>query len=127
GGRYEERQSPSHAGRGKTWKDRAAQGPRRPQGTLCQPRGAPKAAEGTAFATFDGHRADDYNGYIFATTDFGESWKAIRNGIPDSAGTAHVVREHPRNTNLLFAGTEFGLWVSWDRGANWTALKSNFP
>jgi len=37
------------------------------------------------------------------------------------------VREHPRNTNLLFAGTEFGLWVSWDRGANWTSLKSNFP
>jgi len=39
----------------------------------------------------------------------------------------HVVREHPRNTNLLFAGTEFGLWASWDRGANWTALKNNFP
>jgi len=38
-----------------------------------------------------------------------------------------VVREHPRNQNLLFAGTEFGLWVSWDRGANWTAFKNNFP
>jgi hypothetical protein len=59
--------------------------------------------------------------------NFGESWKSIRNGIPDSAGTVHVLREHPRNTNLLFAGTEFGLWVSWDRGANWTALKNNFP
>ena len=46
---------------------------------------------------------------------------------PDSAGSVHVVREHPRSTNLLFAGTEFGLWVSWDRGANWTALKNNFP
>jgi hypothetical protein len=39
----------------------------------------------------------------------------------------HVVREHPRSMNLLFVGTEFGLWVSWDRGGNWTALKSNFP
>jgi hypothetical protein len=39
----------------------------------------------------------------------------------------HVVREHPHSTNLLFAGTEFGLWISWDRGANWTALKNNFP
>src|SRR6266849_6575885 len=44
-----------------------------------------------------------------------------------SSGTLHVVREHPRNQNLLFAGTEFGLWVSWDRGANWAALKNNFP
>ena len=61
------------------------------------------------------------------TNDYGENWKAIRNGIPDLAGSVHVVREHPRNTNLLFAGTEFGLWTSWDRGANWTALKNNFP
>jgi predicted transcriptional regulator len=77
--------------------------------------------------TFDGHRSDDYGVYIFSTSDYGESWKAIRNGIPDSAGSVHVVREHPRNANLLFAGTEFGLWVSWDHGANWTALKNNFP
>src|SRR5262249_3776094 len=49
------------------------------------------------------------------------------NGIPDSAGTVHVLREHPRNSNLLFAGTEFGLWISWDRGVNWTAFKNNFP
>jgi hypothetical protein len=88
---------------------------------------ASKAGEGAAFLTFDGHRNDDYGIYIFATNDYGESWKAIRNGIPDSAGSVHVVREHPRNQNLLFAGLEFGLWVSWDRGANWTALKNNFP
>jgi hypothetical protein len=88
---------------------------------------ASKYGEGTAYATFDGHRNDDYNAYIFLTTDYGESWKPIRNGIPDSAGTVHVVREHPRDANLLFAGTEFGLWVSWDRGGNWTALKNNLP
>jgi len=88
---------------------------------------ASKAGEGAAFVTFDGHRSDDYGIYIFATNDYGESWKAIRNGIPDSAGSVHVIREHPRNQNLLFAGLEFGLWVSWDRGANWTALKNNFP
>src|SRR5256884_3312073 len=86
-----------------------------------------KTAEGAAFATFDGHRGDDYGVYIFATTDYGETWKSIRSGIPDSAGTVHVIREHLRNSNLLFAGTEFGLWVSWDRGGNWTALKNNFP
>ena len=112
---------------GKTWKNVASKAPGVPKGTYVSRVVASKTAEGAAFATFDGHRADDYNVYIFATTDFGETWKSIRNGIPDSAGTVHVLREHPRNTNLLFAGTEFGLWVSWDRGANWTALKNNFP
>jgi hypothetical protein len=112
---------------GKTWKNVASRVPGVPKGTYVSRVVASKAGEGAAFATFDGHRSDDYGIYIFATNDYGESWKAIRNGIPDSAGSVHVVREHPRNQNLLFAGLEFGLWVSWDRGANWTALKNNFP
>jgi photosystem II stability/assembly factor-like uncharacterized protein len=112
---------------GKTWKNVASKAPGVPKGTYVSRVVASKTAEGAALVAFDGHRGDDYNVYIFATTDYGESWKAIRNGIPDSAGSVHVVREHPRNTNLLFAGTEFGLWASWDRGANWTALKNNFP
>lgn len=112
---------------GKSWKNVADRVKGVPKGTYVSRVLASKYAEGTAYATFDGHRSDDYNVYIYATTDYGETWKAIRNGIPDSAGTVHVVREHPRNQSLLFAGTEFGLWVSWDRGANWTALKNNLP
>ncbi|PYT97068.1 MAG: hypothetical protein DMG38_21440 [Acidobacteria bacterium] len=112
---------------GKTWKNVVTKVSGVPKGTYVSRVVASKTGEGAAFATFDAHRSDDYNVYIFATSDYGESWKAIRNGIPDSAGTVHVIREHPRNTNLLFAGTEFGLWVSWDRGANWTAFKNNFP
>jgi photosystem II stability/assembly factor-like uncharacterized protein len=112
---------------GKTWKNVAARVPGVPRGTYVSRVVASKTGEGAALAAFDGHRSDDYNVYIFATNDYGESWKAIRNGIPESAGSVHVVREHPRSTNLLFAGMEFGLWVSWDRGANWTALKNSFP
>ncbi|MGB9464584.1 MAG: hypothetical protein WBR10_05685, partial [Candidatus Acidiferrum sp.] len=112
---------------GKSWKNVASRVPGVPKGTYVTRVVASKYAEGAAYVTFDGHRTDDYNVYIFFTSDYGENWKAIRNGIPDSAGTVHVVREHPRNANLLFAGTEFGLWVSWDHGANWTALKNNFP
>jgi photosystem II stability/assembly factor-like uncharacterized protein len=112
---------------GKSWKNVAGKVPGVPRGTYVSRVVASRSGEGAAFVTFDGHRSDDYNVYIFATSDFGENWKVIRTGIPDAAGTVHVVREHPRNTNLLFAGTEFGLWVSWDRGANWTALKNNFP
>jgi photosystem II stability/assembly factor-like uncharacterized protein len=112
---------------GKTWKNVAERVPGLPKGTYVTRVVASKYAEGAAFATFDGHRTDDYNVYLFQTSDYGETWKAIRNGIPDSAGTVHVVREHPKSRNLLFAGTEFGLWVSWDHGSNWTALKNNFP
>jgi photosystem II stability/assembly factor-like uncharacterized protein len=112
---------------GKTWKNVALRVPGVPKGTYVTRVVASKYAEGAAFVTFDGHRTDDYNVYLFQTSDYGETWKAIRNGIPDSAGTVHVVREHPRSENLLFAGTEFGLWVSWDHGANWTALKNNLP
>ncbi len=112
---------------GKTWKNVADKVPGVPKGTYVSRVLASRVSEGSAFVTFDGHRNDDYNVYIFTTSDHGETWKPIRNGIPDSAATVHVVREHPRNTNLLFAGTEFGLWISWDRGANWTAFKNNFP
>ena len=112
---------------GKTWKNVVGKVPGVPTGTYVTRVVASKYGEGKAFVTFDGHRSDDYNVYIFETSDYGESWKAIRKGIPDSAGTVHVIREHPGNANLLFAGTEFGLWVSWDHGANWTALKNNFP
>lgn len=112
---------------GKTWKNVAAKPAGVPKGTHVSRVIASKFAEGTAYVAFDGHRGNDFNVYLFQTTDYGETWKAIRNGIPNSAGTLKVVREHPRNQNLLFAGTEFGLWVSWDRGANWSALKNNLP
>src|SRR5215470_9100939 len=112
---------------GKTWKNVASKVPGVPKGTYVSRVVASKTGEGAAFATFDGHRSDDYGVYVFATTDYGETWKSTCNGIPNSAGTIHVIREHPRNTHLLFAGTEFGLWVSWDRGGNWTPLKNNFP
>src|SRR6266446_1027877 len=112
---------------GKMWKNVASKVPGVPRGTYVSRVAASKTGEGAALLAFDGHRGDDNSVYVFTTSDYGETWKSIRSGIPDSAGSVHVVREHPRNQNLLFAGLEFGLWVSWDRGANWTALKNNFP
>jgi photosystem II stability/assembly factor-like uncharacterized protein len=112
---------------GKSWKNVASRVPGLPKGTYVSRVVASKYAQGTAYATFDGHRTNDYGIYVFVTTDYGETWKAMRNGIPDTAGSVHVIREHPRNSNLLFAGSEFGLWVSLDHGANWAALRNNFP
>jgi photosystem II stability/assembly factor-like uncharacterized protein len=112
---------------GQNWKNVATRVPGVPKGTYVSRVVASKYAEGTAYAAFDGHRSDDYNVYIYMTTDYGENWKNIGSGIPKTAGTVSVVREHPRNQNLLFAGTEFGLWISWDRGASWSPLRMNLP
>ncbi len=112
---------------GKTWKNVAERVPGVPKGTYVSRVAASRYAEGTAYGAFDGHRSNDFNVYLFMTTDYGETWKAISGGIPASNGTVHVVREHPRNPSLLFAGTEYGAYISFDRGANWTALKMNLP
>src|SRR5207253_304324 len=84
------------------------------------------AESGTAYVTFDRHWWDDFHPYVFMTTDFGQTWKSISSGLPD-AGWLHLVREHPKNPNLLIAGTETGAFVSINRGAQWTRLKNNLP
>jgi photosystem II stability/assembly factor-like uncharacterized protein len=112
---------------GKTWKNVVGAVPGVPKGTYVSRVIASHHADGTAYATFDGHRSNDFGIYVFTTTDFGETWKAIRNGIPDNKGVVNVIREHHRSANLLFAGTEYGAYVSFDRGANWTRLKMNLP
>ena len=112
---------------GQTWKNVAGRVPGVPKGTYVSRVVAARAAEGTAYVTFDGHRSNDFNVYVFMTTDYGETWTAISNGLPTNRGTLHVIREHPNNPNLLFAGTEYGVFVSFDRGANWHSLKANLP
>lgn len=82
-------------------------------------------AEGTAYLAIDRHRNDDRKPYLFKTTDFGASWQPIANNLPD--GSVLVIREDLRNKNLLFAGTEFGLFLSLDGGAHWQRLNRGFP
>src|SRR5438105_3689592 len=61
------------------------------------------------------------------TDDFGRTWKPICKGITEADGTVHVVREDPANPNLLFAGTEFGMFVSFNRGESWEKMKNGLP
>lgn len=112
---------------GKTWKNVADRTKGVPKGTYVSRVVASRHKEGTAYATFDGHRSNDFNVYVYMTTDYGETWKPIRNGLPDGNDIVHVIREHFRNPRLLFVGTEHGLFVSFDQGARWTRLKSNLP
>jgi len=81
---------------------------------------------GTAYATFDMHRWDDYKPYVYMTTDFGETWTSITSNLPP-LGYLHVVREDLENRDLLFVGSEFGLFLSFDRGKNWVPYKNDFP
>ena len=82
---------------------------------------------GTAYVTFDDHRSGDFAIYIYVTRNYGDSFTRITSGIPPEAGTVHVIREDPVNPNLLFAGTEFGLFASFDKGANWHRMKNGLP
>ena len=112
---------------GETWKNVVANVPGVPKGTYVARVVASKYGDGTAFVAFDGHRGNDFTPYLFLTTDFGEHWTDISEGLPRNNGTLHAVAEHFRNPNLLFAGTEFGLFVSFDRGKHWRELKNNLP
>ncbi|MBT9333240.1 WD40/YVTN/BNR-like repeat-containing protein [Paracidobacterium acidisoli] len=80
----------------------------------------------TAYAAVDRHRLDDQKPYLYITHDFGKTWKLSVNGIaPDSF--LNAVREDPEQRNLLFAGTELGVYVSFNDGGDWQPLQLNLP
>lgn len=81
---------------------------------------------GTAYIAVDRHKLDDIKPYIYKTHDFGKTWTEIVGGIPDNA-YVHAVREDTVRKGLLFAGTEKGVYVSFDDGANWHPLQLNMP
>ena len=83
---------------------------------------------GTAYVPADHHQDNDYTAYFFKTTDFGKTWTRLNLNLPAAkTGWAHVIREDPKNRNVLYAGTELGLWVSFDAGSRWTSLRQNMP
>jgi len=111
---------------GATWTNVVEKVPGLPKGTYVSRVEASRSGAGVAWVAFDGHRSLDFKPYLYRTEDFGQTWTARAAGIPDGS-TLSVVREHPTATNVVLAGTERGLYVSWDRGASWTRLKANLP
>jgi photosystem II stability/assembly factor-like uncharacterized protein len=81
---------------------------------------------GTAYLAADRCRWDDFHPYLYKTTDFGQTWTKIVGGLPDNVFT-HAIREDKVRKGLLFAGTETGVWVSFDDGGQWQALQLNLP
>jgi hypothetical protein len=81
---------------------------------------------GAAYVAIDRHKLDDHKPYLFKTADYGKSWTKITTGLPDNSYT-HSVKEDPKRKGLLYAGTENGVYVSFDDGGHWQSLKLNLP
>ena len=82
--------------------------------------------KGTAYVAATMYQFDDFRPYLYKTTDYGKTWKKIDSGIPPGAFT-RVVREDPVRPGLLYAGTETGLYISFDDGASWRPFQRNLP
>ena len=80
----------------------------------------------TAYVSVDGHRSDDLEPYLFVTHDYGGTWQSLAATLPPM-GNIQVVREDPQNKDLLFVGTEFGLYISLDGGKRWQPFMNNLP
>lgn len=81
--------------------------------------------EGTAYVTYTGFHYDDFRPFVYKTTDFGETWKSISNGLPEEA--VNVIKEDYKNPNLLFLGTDKAVYVTIDGGKHWAKMKNNMP
>ena len=82
--------------------------------------------ENVVYGAFNNHKNGDFKPYLFKSTNKGKSWVSISNGLPER-GSVYTIAEDHVDANLLFAGTEFGVFVSNDGGENWVALKGGLP
>lgn len=80
----------------------------------------------TVYAAFDNHKNGDFKSYLLKSTDRGHTWTSIASNLPER-GSVHAFIEDPVNPNLMFVGTEFGLFFTIDGGGHWIPLRGNFP
>jgi hypothetical protein len=110
---------------GKSWTNVVGNVPGLPKFSWVSWVEASRFKAGTAYAAFDRHTFGDLDPWVFRTTDFGKTWMRIDKGMH---GYAHVIKEDTVSPDLLFCGTELGLWISSDGGRNWAEFKGgHFP
>jgi photosystem II stability/assembly factor-like uncharacterized protein len=113
---------------GKTWTNVTANLPGLPEWGTISNIDASRFDAGAAYLTVDAHQINNRDPFIYKTADYGKTWTLITNGIPHSMlSYAHCVRENPARKGMLFAGTENGLYLSFDDGGNWQPLESGLP
>ena len=113
------------ADEGARWSNVAANLPGVPKGTWVSCVEASLHDRRAAFVTADGHRRGDLKPYVLATDDLGATWRTL--ATPDVTGHAHVIRQDPVNPDLLYLGTENGLFITLDRGRHWARFSEEFP
>ncbi len=109
---------------GKTWSNITPK--QMPEWSLISQIEVSPHAAATAYLAVDRHELDDFKPYIYKTSDYGKTWTLLTNGIPDNT-FVRAVREDPKRKGLLYAGTETGVYVSFDDGKNWQSLQLNLP
>jgi len=113
---------------GKTWSNVVANVPNLAKASWVSWVEAGRFADGVAYAAFDRHTFGDMQPYVFKTSDFGQTWTPLTAPGTDVRGFAHVIKEDLVSPDLLFLGTEFGLWISGDGGTQWAQYKGHdFP
>jgi photosystem II stability/assembly factor-like uncharacterized protein len=111
---------------GKTWTNVTSKFSNVPKNAYVSGLVASAHDANTVYAAFDNHFADDMNSYVYASADGGNTWRSISEGLPKGQ-TVTTITEDPKNPNVLYAGTEFGLFVTPDRGGSWDRLRANLP
>jgi photosystem II stability/assembly factor-like uncharacterized protein/antitoxin (DNA-binding transcriptional repressor) of toxin-antitoxin stability system len=111
---------------GTTWTNVTGRIPGAPRWAYVSRVEPSKFDEGTVYATFDAHRTGDYGTYAYASTDYGMNWKSIAGNLPRGE-VARTITEDLKNPDVLYLGSETGLWVTLDRGKTWTRVRANLP
>ena len=109
---------------GKTWSDVTP--PAAGKGMMWNCIDADPFKKGAAYIVGTKYKLDDFKPYIFKTEDYGKTWKQITAGIP-AMHFARAIRADKKRANLLYAGTEYGMYISYDDGANWRPFQLNLP
>jgi photosystem II stability/assembly factor-like uncharacterized protein len=111
---------------GKTWTNIGARFPNMPKNAYVSGLVASAHDANTVYVSFDNHMNDDYNNYVYASVDGGNNFRSISEGLPKGQ-VVMTFAEDPKNPAVLYAGTEFGLFVSTDRGGNWQRVRAGLP
>ncbi|MGH9845643.1 MAG: VPS10 domain-containing protein [Blastocatellia bacterium] len=111
---------------GANWTNVTSKIPGLPANTYVSRIAPSRFEEGTAYATFDGHRLNNFGAYVYASRDYGQSWQSIAGDLPRGE-VARTITEDLKNPDVLYLGTERGLYASFDRGKQWIRVKANLP
>lgn len=110
---------------GKSWTEVGKNLPGLPRGTWISSIEVSRHAAGTVYVTVDDHRRGDMRPHVFRTRDWGENWESLV--TPELEGYAWVIKEDPVRPDLLYLGTEWGLWISLDSGSSWARFEGGIP